>query len=62
MQGQEPSTKKIHDDIDDQYRSLRRDVQHGRAELVRRHKYGSEVHALEWCLKNTLLMLFVASR
>ena len=32
MQGQETSIKQ---DIDDQYRLLRRDVQHGRAELVR---------------------------
>ena len=32
MQGQENSIK---EDIDDQYRLLRRDVQHGRAELVR---------------------------
>ena len=32
MQGQETSIK---EDIDDQYRLLRRDVQHGRAGLVR---------------------------
>ena len=32
MQGQETSVK---EDIDDQYRLLRRDVQHGRAEVVR---------------------------
>ena len=35
MQGQEVSAKAIEEDIDDQYRLLRRDVQHGRAELVR---------------------------
>ena len=32
MQGQETAIK---EDIDDQYRLLRRDVQHGRADLVR---------------------------
>ena len=35
MQGQDATAKAIQEDIDDQYRLLRRDVQHGRAELVR---------------------------
>ena len=61
MQGQEASTKAIQDDIDDQYRSLRRDVQHGRAELVRRHK-SPKCMLSNGALKDTVLMFVLASR
>ncbi len=42
MQGQDATAKAIQEDIDDQYRLLRRDVQHGRADLVSYHKSSSD--------------------